>query len=158
MKTAIRTVTLEPDSNCWGTMQGSVFFDIPAYKFLEIRLGMWLKSQKSGVSNNWRPQAGRSRQLRKRVMHALARLDAGIVLHGLQGPPTTIRFTRLAPRTLDDDNLRTAFKPIRDQVCCWLAGDNTLTAKANDSIRSGYAFHYSQQKQSAYAVVIEVSR
>lgn len=125
---------------------------------LDITIGVRLKSQGSGWSHNWRADYGRSRQLRIRAMHALACVDLETVLRHLSGPPNAIRFVRLAPRALDDDNLRTAFKPIRDQVCAWLAGNNSADARANDGMRSGYAFDYGQQQQKLYGVRIEIRR
>jgi hypothetical protein len=125
---------------------------------LDITIGVMLKSQVNGWSNNWRASHGRSQRLRVLTMHTLACVDIEMVIRHLGGPPNSIRFVRLAPRSLDDDNLRTAFKPIRDQVCCWLACDNSPTARANDGKRSGYAFDYGQQQQKLYGIRIEIRR
>jgi len=38
--------------------------------------------------------------------------------------PCTVLMTRIAPRKLDDDNLRGAFKAVRDQVAAWLGVDD----------------------------------
>lgn len=42
--------------------------------------------------------------------------------------PVTVVLTRISPRKLDDDNLRSAFKAVRDGVADWLGHDdgNTL--------------------------------
>ncbi len=45
-------------------------------------------------------------------------------------PPLVITLTRIAPRTLDDDNLASGFKAARDGVADWLGiddGDKRLT-------------------------------
>ena len=38
--------------------------------------------------------------------------------------PITITLTRIAPRTLDDDNLASGFKAVRDGVADWLGIDD----------------------------------
>lgn len=38
--------------------------------------------------------------------------------------PVIVKLTRIAPRRLDDDNLRAAFKAVRDQVAEWLGVDD----------------------------------
>lgn len=40
------------------------------------------------------------------------------------GPLLTVVLTRIAPRQLDDDNLRGALKAVRDQVACALGVDD----------------------------------
>jgi hypothetical protein len=141
----------------WNRAQLSILAPVPAS--IEINIGHYLKSQSHGGSKNWGPGYGVSSTLRKTTMHACARLDLEDVIRWLIGVPNTLRFTRLAPRELEShDNLRTAFKPILDQVTCWLAGNNTHNARANDGKRSGYDFQYAQLKQKAYGYRIEVSR
>jgi hypothetical protein len=150
-------VQREPTRIDWRARIPSILAPEPASLF--VTLGVRLRSQaKNWGGNNWRANYGRSRQLRGYVMHALARVDLDVLLRFLGGPPNHIRFVRLAPRQLDDDNLRAVFKPARDQVCAWLGGDNTLTARANDGARSGYAFDYGQQQQRSYGLRIEVRR
>jgi hypothetical protein len=156
-KLRIPLAKLEDDHIRWvAAKSGSILAPKPAE--LLVWIGMVLMSQKHGMSQNWRASYGRSRQLRVKVMHALAELDIAPLTRFLGGPANHIRFVRLAPRSLDTDNLATAFKPIRDQVCCWLAGDNSPTARANDGKRSGYTFEYGQQQQKAYDIRIEVRR
>jgi hypothetical protein len=155
-KLRIPMTPLEDDRVWWIPARDGVLVQEPAT--LAISIGVVLKSQGSGWSHNWRAQHGRSRQLRTLAMHNLASVDIGDLVRFLGGPANSIRFVRLAPRSLDDDNLRTAFKPIRDQVCCWLACDNSPTARANDGKRSGYAFDYGQQQQKLYGIRIEIRR
>lgn len=38
--------------------------------------------------------------------------------------PVVVTLTRVAPRTLDGDNLQGAFKGVRDQVAAWLGCDD----------------------------------
>jgi crossover junction endodeoxyribonuclease RusA len=38
--------------------------------------------------------------------------------------PVVVKLTRIAPRELDDDNLRSAFKAMRDGVADWLKVDD----------------------------------
>jgi hypothetical protein len=62
--------------------------------------------------------------------------------------PYAVRLTRLGPRKLDDDNLRSAFKGIRDEVARLLGVDD-----GSDLIR----FEYGQEKVSRwFGVRIEV--
>lgn len=151
------TVQLELDGCEWVATEDSIL--VPAQRSVVITIGIRLKSQRHGMSNNWRAAHGRSVQLRKRTARALILVPVpSITRHLLMThPPSRIGFTRLAPRALDTDNLAAAFKPIRDQVCCWLAGDNSVDARADDGIRSGYSFSYHQQQQRAYGVRIELA-
>ena len=65
--------------------------------------------------------------------------------------PCTVRLTRIAPGTLDDDNLRAALKAVRDGVADWLETD--------DSATGGVAWLYAPQEMSAnYGIRVEVSR
>lgn len=152
----LQTTPLELDDIRWIAATGGILAPEPAG--LDITIGVVLKSQSSGWSHNWRASHGRSQQLRKLVMHRLACVDLEPLTRFLGGPANSIRFVRLAPRSLDTDNLATAFKPIRDQVCCWLSGENSPTARANDGKRSGYTFEYAQQSQKAYGIRLEIRR
>lgn len=146
---------LELDGCLWVATEGSIL--VPQARTVVITIGIKLKSQASGRSNNWRATYGRSQQLRKRTAHALALIDVAQVTKHLGAPARKIVFVRMAARKLDSDNLVAAFKPIRDQVCCWLAGDNALDARADDGTRSGYVFEYRQQPQRLNGVRVELS-
>lgn len=52
--------------------------------------------------------------------------------------PVVVHLTRVAPRALDDDNLRGAFKAVRDAVAEWLGAD--------DRPGSGIRWEYAQAK------------
>lgn len=129
---------------------------IPAYCVVAISIGVELKSQ-GQWSNNWRAAHGRRQRLRKRTADVLSLLPLYAAELHLKGKPARIEFTRMAPRRLDDDNLASVFKPIRDQVVAWLAGKNEPNARADDGMRSGYEFSYHQQQQKAYGVRIELA-
>jgi hypothetical protein len=68
-------------------------------------------------------------------------------------PPLVITITRIAPRNLDDDNLASAEKAVRDGVADWLCqndGDPRLTWR--------YAQERPEKGGPRYAVRIEVTR
>jgi hypothetical protein len=145
---------LELDDCQWVATDGSIL--VPAQRSMVITIGIDLKSQSKWTSHNWRATHGRTVALRKRVAKALSLLPVdGVVTH-LRAPARRITLIRMAPRKLDTDNLVAAFKPIRDQVCCWLGGDNAPNARADDGVRSGYTFDYHQQPQRVYGVRIEL--
>lgn len=144
----------ELDGIQWVCSQGSIL--VPESRAVVITIGIRLKSQKHGVSNNWRAAYGRSQQLRKRTAHALALLPVPEVTKHIRGRVQKIVFVRLASRLLDSDNLAGAFKAIRDQTVAWLAGQNHTSARADDSMRSGYEFSYFQQQQRLAGIRIEL--
>lgn len=70
---------------------------------------------------------------------------------GLTRPafPCSVRLTRIAPRALDDDNLRGALKAVRDGVADWLG--------INDrDERVGWIYAQERGKPKQYAVHIEI--
>lgn len=69
-----------------------------------------------------------------------------------EGNDLTIRFTRVAPGTLDDDNLPSSMKYVRDELV-------RLMGYGDDSHRSRITFEYAQEKRGAgvYAVRVELS-
>lgn len=153
--TRLATRLLEQDDVRWIRTEGSVL--VPAERVLVVAVAIYLKSQ-GGQSKNWRAGWGISKRVRTKVMHVLARIDLESVVRFFEGYPNKLTFTRLAPRSLDSDNLATVMKPVRDQTCAWLCGKNAADTVANDGIRSGYEFAYRQQRQSAYGVQIQLER
>lgn len=146
---------LEQDRLDWVATEGSIL--IPEQRAVVITMGIRLRSQTHGWSNNWRPAYGRSKQLRERTRDALAMIPVARVTEHLRAPCKRLVFVRMGKGTLDrEDNLNVAFKSIRDQVCCWLAGRNETWVRANDGVKSGYAFEYRQQKQRAWGVRVEL--
>jgi len=90
---------------------------------------------------HWRVRAKTAKAEREQarlMCHALMILPA---------PPCVVRLTRVGPRQLDDDNVATAFKSIRDGVADWLGVDDGDTIK----VRWEYA-----QERGAYAIRVEV--
>jgi hypothetical protein len=68
----------------------------------------------------------------------------------LPGVSYTITLTRIAPRSLDDDNLPRSFKAIRDGIADALGRD--------DRVGSGLEWKYAQEKgpPKRYAIRIEI--
>lgn len=63
-------------------------------------------------------------------------------------PPYSVRLTRIAPRgTMDDDNLQSALKAVRDAVAQWL--------KVDDGDQDRVRFEY-DQRRGAWAVEVEL--
>ena len=90
------------------------------------RLGIRIESEANG-REHWRAKAKRTKEHRKAAYWAM--WDASPI--GFDDrPPMTITLTRIAPRTLDSDNLAGGFKAARDGVADWLGiddGDERLT-------------------------------
>jgi hypothetical protein len=68
----------------------------------------------------WRKRASRAKTHRLQAWAELRALKPSGVILG----PVTVKLTRIAPRQLDDDNLRSAFKACRDGVADWLQVDD----------------------------------
>lgn len=60
--------------------------------------------------------------------------------------PSGVRLVRLAPRTLDSDNLRSAFKAVRDEIALMCGFDDRVDL-----------WQYAQERAKGYAVRVEVS-
>jgi hypothetical protein len=144
---------LEQDDVHWIASEGSIL--APPVRAVVITIGLRLRSQ-GQWSKNWRADYGRTKQLRERTARALSLIAVDGVTEHLRREARVVSFTRLAPRLLDGDNLVAACKAIRDQVCCWLSGDNRPNARADDGVRSGFTFEYHQQQQRAYGVRVEL--
>lgn len=107
----------------------------------------------SNAKEHWRTRHGRAKAQRALTM---------IVLNGIPNAASrcrirAIRFVRFAPGELDCDNLPGALKHIRDQVCAWIANENTITGQGDDSPSCGIKFEYAQCKQREYGVRCEMS-
>lgn len=143
----------EQDDVLWVASEASIL--VPESRSVVIVIGVRLRSQ-GQWSRNWRADYGRTKTVRERVAQALELIAVQAVTEHLRVTPCDLSFTRLAPRLLDTDNLAHVIKPVRDQVCCWLRGDNRPNARANDGVRSGYTFTNHQQQQRAYGVQVEL--
>jgi hypothetical protein len=107
-----------------------------------------IESEANG-RQHWRKVAARKKHHRHEACLRLRERGGP----GWMNPPPNakITLTRIAPRTLDDDNLASGFKATRDGVADWLGiddGDNRLT------------WNYAQRKgkpgEYAAEIVIEV--
>lgn len=106
----------------------------------------------SNAKEHWRTRYGRSKAQRTVAVYSLELLPHSYMRNRI----TTIRLVRFAPGELDCDNLPGALKHIRDQVCAWIAGDNTITGEGDDSPSCGIRFEYAQCRQAAYGVRVEM--
>ena len=114
---------------------------------LSLTLPLHIVSE-SNSREHWRAK-------RKARGHFRGAVELALIAHcrslGLSfRPPCTVTLTRIAPRELDDDNIRGGCKAIRDGVADWLGCD--------DSKRSGVTWEYAQARgePKQYAVRIEV--
>lgn len=107
----------------------------------------------SNANEHWRARHGRAKAQRALAMMVLNMLPN----HEARTRIRAIRFVRFAPGELDCDNLPGALKHIRDQVCAWIANENTITGQGDDSPSCGIKFEYAQCKQCEYGVRCEMS-
>lgn len=70
------------------------------------------------VREDWRRRADRAREHRNTAWMMLR------AMHSTPAVPCTVLMTRVAPRPLDDDNLRGALKAVRDGIADWLGVDD----------------------------------
>ena len=89
----------------------------------------------------WQAQMAESKR-QKKIGHTL-----GLALG--RTAPKVVLMTRVAPRDLDDDNLATAFKSIRDGLAAAWGVD--------DSPAGPVVWRYSQERGD-YAITVRVSR
>lgn len=71
--------------------------------------------------------------------------------------PCVVSLVRVAPRALDDDNLRGALKAVRDELAVWLGLPLNRRGQADDSdprVRWEYAQERGSPRQ--YAVRVEI--
>lgn len=67
-----------------------------------------------------------------------------------------VRFVRLAPKLMDDDNCIGSMKRIRDGVAAWIAGENHPKGKGDDGPSCGVVWEYAQETSTHYGVRIEI--
>jgi hypothetical protein len=111
-------------------------------------------------SEHWSKSSKRHNFQQLLIARAFASLDSPIEL------PCTVNLTRLSPRELDDDNLRTAFKWIRDEIADQLLPEQLkyytdkkgkLRAKKGVSDNDPrITWSYSQNKAHRQGIIIEV--
>lgn len=73
---------------------------------------------RANARGHWRRRHQLSKQQRATTTLALLKFEHRPQL------PATVRLVRVAPRVLDDDNLRGALKSVRDAVADWLGLPN----------------------------------
>lgn len=85
---------------------------------ISLDLEMELKSE-TNQREHWSKKARRVKAQREHVFWAFK-------AERPEKPelPVYVKLTRIAPRRFDDDNLRSAFKAVRDQVSEWLGVDD----------------------------------
>lgn len=88
--------------------------------------------------DHWSQKKRRSDVVKFKTKIALLEANAWMVQL-----PCEVTLTRIAPRNLDDDNLRTAFKNARDTCAAILTGDLRPGRADNDS---RITWHYAQRK------------
>jgi len=122
---------------------------------LVIEIGYYLPSRANMRCVHWSVQAKKAQEERGLAMISM-RAGLSRAVTGLGWSPDFwadkwhVSFKRLAPRALDDDNLVSAFKSVRDGVA------DALGMK--DGIEGKIKWSYDQQKQSAYGIRIELTR
>ncbi len=77
-----------------------------------------IESEANG-REHWRAKSARTKRHRLLAWAELKRVERPTFLG-----PVQITLTRIAPRTLDDDNLASGFKATRDGVADWLGVDD----------------------------------
>lgn len=82
-----------------------------------VTIPLRLRSQVHGARCHWSVIAKRRRDERQVAALFMAR-------HRPPSLPCRVTLIRIAPKRLDDDNLRQAFKAIRDEVTRWLGLTN----------------------------------
>jgi hypothetical protein len=105
----------------------------------------------ANLREHWRSKARRNAVQRAAVHLAVTSAWArGERIADPPPPGTVVTFTRVAPRELDDDNLASAFKAIRDQVAAEMGIDDR-----DKRVRWAYAQRKGGPRECA--VVIEIT-
>lgn len=99
----------------------------------------------ANLREHWAKRAARTKNHRILAWGLLREADKGPRLLGA----CEVVMTRIAPRNLDDDNLRGALKAVRDGVADWLG------VKDNDP-RVRWQYAQARGKPNEYAVRVEI--
>jgi hypothetical protein len=116
-----------------------------------VKLYVGVRTQsEANVRQHWATKARRAKKQRQRV--DLAWLSVYRTFDKMREKPVAVLLTRVAPRELDDDNLRGALKAVRDQVTVRLGFKNDRDPRL--------VWNYAQRHGAVreYAVEIELSR
>jgi hypothetical protein len=107
---------------------------------IRVELPLHIVSE-SNQRESWQRVAAR-----KKLHRQTARVLMQRHLRPIPERPATITLTRIAPGTLDDDNLVGGFKFVRDGVADWLGiDDGSPMLKWRYAQRKGPARHYSAE-------------
>jgi len=95
----------------------------------------------ANLREHWAVKAKRVKKERTAVFAVLR------TVRSLPALPVNVKMVRLAPRTLDGDNLQSAFKAVRDELAAaFKLDDNSVLID----------WFYSQEKSKTYGVRIEI--
>jgi len=94
---------------------------------------------------HWSVRARRVKSHRRDAFYVLKQYEAL-----RPDPPVVVTLTRISPRGLDDDNLRSALKGTRDGVADWLGIDD-----GSDQITWKYGQERGRPKEQAVRIEIE---
>ena len=99
----------------------------------------------ANINKHWRDRYGRAKKQKAAVAAMWAVGSPEVTV------PCIVKLTRRSPRKLDDDNLRTAFKAIRDAVA------DSIVPGLQAGRADGYiTWEYDQVKDKVHSVDVEV--
>lgn len=102
----------------------------------------------ANLREHWAKRASRAKQQRLKCWAELKTVEHGPKLLGR----VAITLTRIAPRALDDDNLRGALKACRDGVADWLGVDDR-----HPCVQWAYAQAKGQPGQYGVRIQVEIT-
>lgn len=96
------------------------------------------------------------KKARSDILKFLTKLHLNNIKEPIQ-LPCSVTLTRVAPRKLDDDNLRTAFKHVRDTIAAFIFDDWRMGRKDNDP-RIKWLYAQKKGEVGEYAFEIEITQ
>jgi hypothetical protein len=103
----------------------------------------------SNSSEHWSKKAKRHKNQKKAIWFELLTKKSGIQL------PCIIKLSRVAPRLLDDDNLVSSFKWIRDAIAEEITGIQ-IAGRADDTPMIKWQYAQEKGLPKEYAIKIEI--
>ena len=100
----------------------------------------------ANLAEHWRKKHARAQLHRTTAWAELRRVSQPKVMLG----PIEVTITRIAPRTLDSDNLVSSLKPTRDGIADWLGIDD------KDTPRLRWRYGQERGAPKTYAVRVEI--
>lgn len=119
---------------------------MPQGRAVSVRIPIRLLSE-GNVKEHWALKSKRQKR-QKGIVRVM--IKPGLRYFNL---PATVTLTRLAPRTLDEDNLLYAFKHIRDEIADILI-PGLAFGRADGDPR--ITWRYGQTKERVFAISIEI--